>query len=137
MSPAQNRLIVSLPVAERQQLLGVCDRVHLVSAEVLCERGQATKHVYFPVDGFTSLVSQLDAHPGLEVGMVGREGMLGTQLLLGVATVPLHGLVQGPGLAWRITSRAFLRQLKRSPALLRSLLRYVNVLKLQLAAAAG
>jgi len=137
VTAAQNQLIASLPEAERTQLLAACESVHLQVGEVLCERGQLTAHAYFPVDGFISLVSQLEAHPGLEVGMVGREGMLGAQLVLGVTRVPLHALVQGPGLAWRIPRLAFQRLLKRSPGLLRCLLRYVHVLKLQLAAAAG
>jgi CRP-like cAMP-binding protein len=134
---AQNQLIDSLPERERGHLLAACESVTLRLGEALCERGQLTAHVYFPVDGFISLVSQLDAHPGLEVGMVGREGMLGAQLVLGVHVVPLHALVQGPGTAWRIPRVAFLRELRRCPALTRCLLRYVHVLKLQLASAAG
>ncbi len=51
-----------------------------------------------------------EGHAGLEVGMVGREGMLGAQLALGVATVPLRALVQGAGQAWRIGSGAFPRR---------------------------
>ena len=137
MKPAQNQLIDQLPAREREQLLAACDSVPLVAGQVLCERGQDTAYAYFPVQGFVSLVSQLDAHPGLEVGMVGREGMLGTQLVLGVNAVPLHALVQGPGQAWRIPRARFQRLLLDCPALLRCLLRYVHVLKLQLTSAAG
>ena len=51
----------------------------------------------FPTRGFISLVALVDGSPGVEVGMVGREGMLGAQLALGVVTAPLHALVQGAG----------------------------------------
>jgi hypothetical protein len=34
--------------------------------------------------------------------MVGREGMLGSNLALGVEISPLRALVQGAGAAWRI-----------------------------------
>jgi len=41
--------------------------VTLKLAEVLSERGAATRWVYFPTSGFVSLVAQIEAHPGLEV----------------------------------------------------------------------
>lgn len=59
--------------------------------------------------------------------------MLGVQLALGVATAPLHALVQGAGTAWRIGNRAFKAELAASPALQRSMNRYLYVLMAQLA----
>jgi CRP-like cAMP-binding protein len=111
--------------------------VSLVPAEVLCEAGRPTRHVYFPIDGVVSLVAPVDDRPGLEVGMVGREGMVGAQLVLGVATTPLRALVQGAGTAWRIDTAAFRSELAGSAALQRGLDRYLCVLMAQLAAAAG
>jgi CRP-like cAMP-binding protein len=69
--------------------------------------------------------------------MVGREGMLGAQLALGVQAVPLHALVQGTGTAWRIAASPLRRELAGSQALQRSLQRYVYVLMAQLATAAA
>ena len=74
---------------------------------------------------------------GLEVGMVGREGMLGSQLSLGVGAAPLHALVQGPGPAWRLETGAFNAELECSAALRREIGRYVYVLMTQLATSAG
>ena len=105
--------------------------------EVLCEPGKATRHVYFPLEGFISLVVPIDGKPALEVGMVGREGMLGAQLALGVTTVPLHALVQGAGTACRIGTVAFRKQLAQSTAMQRTLNRYLYVMMGQLAASAA
>ena len=126
-----------MPPRQRASLLALCEQVPLTLAEVLYEPGQATRHVYFPTKGFISLVAQLEGSPGLEVGMVGREGMLGAQMALGVAVTPLRALVQGPGMAWRIGAAAFRAELARSPALQRGLNRYLYVLMAQLSASAA
>lgn len=128
-----NLLIAALPEADRRRLLAVSEEVPLALAQVLCEKGEPTSHVYFPTEGFISLVTQVDGHPGLEVGMVGREGMLGTQLALGVDTTPLNALVQGPGNAWRIGASSFVRETRRSAVLRHTLNRYLYVLMAQLA----
>jgi len=68
--------------------------------------------------------------------MVGREGMLGSQLALGVATSPLHAVVQGAGSALRIGRVAFRVELAHSATLRSALGRYVAVLMAQLATSA-
>lgn len=137
LSTAQNHLIELLPRKARLRLLAICEPVELVMAQVLSEVGIPTRYVYFPTEGFISLVTPIKGKPVLEVGMIGREGMLGTQLALGVTAAPLHALVQGPGAAWRIGAVAFRKELARNSALQRGLNRYVYVMMMQLASAAS
>lgn len=132
-----NRLIDRLPRNDRVHLLHACESVELVMSEVLCENGAPTRYAYFPAMGYISLVTPIDGRPALEVGMVGTEGMLGTQLVLGVTTVPLFAIVQGDGRALRITAAAFKRELAHSKALRETLARYVQVTMMQLASSAG
>jgi len=137
LATAENHLIDQLPRAPRKRLLALCEPVQLVLSDVLCEPRSLPPHVYFPTEGFISLVAMIDGSPGVEVGMVGREGMLGAHLALGVTRAPLHAVVQGPGAAWRIGVAAFRAELAVSPALLRSLNRYLYVLMSQLATSAA
>ena len=122
-----------LPRKDRARFIAACEAVPLVLSEVLCEPCKATRHVYFPTSGFVSLLATIEGSPGLEVGMVGREGMLGTQLALGVSTSPLRAIVQGAGMAWRIGASAFRIELAASAALQRGLGQYLFVLTDQLA----
>ena len=133
MPSPSNHLIDLLPRKDRLRFIGACENIELPLEQVLCEPGKPTKYVYFPTDGFISLIAGVKGSPGVEVGMVGREGMLGVQLALGVATAPLHALVQGTGTAWRIGTRAFKAELAASPALQNELHRYLYVLMAQLA----
>lgn len=137
MATAQNHLIELLPGKDRQRLLRLTEQVQLVQSEVLGEAGKPTRHVIFPIDSFISLVTSIGGKPVLEVGMVGREGLLGAQLALGVLSQPLHALVQGPGLAWRVALDAFRQELARNGALKEILGRYVYVLMTQFASAAA
>lgn len=133
----QNHLIETLPRKERQRLLAVCKPRQLVFEEVLSEAGEPIRHVYFPVDGFISLITMLDRKPVLEVGMLGREGMLGAHLALGVLTTPLHALVQGSGSALSISAAVFRKELAASAALRSCIQRYLYVQMMQLAASAA
>ena len=137
MAKAENHLIELLPKADRLRLQACCEPVDLVLGQVLCDRGATIEHVYFPVHGFISLLTGVDDHASLEVGMVGREGMFGAELVLGMLQSPLRALVQGPGAAWRVGSVAFRRELARSNALREGLQRYLRVVLAQMASSAA
>lgn len=137
LPPAENHLIELLPAKDRRRLLGAAELVQLAQSDVLGEAGKPTNFVYFPVDGFISLVTSIDDKPVLEVGMVGREGLLGAQVALRVLTQPLHALVQGSGAARRVPIRAFRSELERCVPLQRVIGRYVYVLMTQLASSAA
>lgn len=128
-----NRLIDNLPRAQRERFLAQCTPEQLVFGEVLCSPGMPAEHVHFPLTGFISLVTAMEGHGPLEVGMIGSEGMLGATLTLGVEAAPMRGVVQGSGTALQMTVAQFHRQLGRSPDLRRTLNGYLYVQLEQLA----
>ena len=132
-----NHLLASLPAKNLEHMLANCESIDLIFADVLCQTGDRIRHVYFPTDSFISLVAPLDGYAGLEVGMIGSEGMFGIGLLLGVDVSPMHALVQGAGPAWRMTAKRFRGELEDTPALQSGLKRYLYVLISQLAQTAA
>jgi CRP-like cAMP-binding protein len=117
MAHAQNQLIQRLPTAARGRLLALCEPFELTLSSELSVSGQPLSHAYFPQTGFVSLVVEVDANPGLEVGMVGRESMLGSELLLGFAPTPWRALVQGAGTSLRIGAQALRDEIDVNPEL--------------------
>jgi CRP-like cAMP-binding protein len=136
-STTGNQLLAGLPQPLRQRLFGRFEPVELRLSEVLCASGKRMPYVYFPTHSLVSLIAPLDGHVGLEVGLVGDEGMVGISLVLGIELAPVDAVVQGAGAAWRMESGALLKELARSPPLRQLLNRYLYVTVTQLAQTAA
>jgi CRP-like cAMP-binding protein len=128
---ATNQLLAGLPDADRRRLLGKFSSIELAAADVLYEPGELIREVYFPTGVSVSLITTLHGQDQLQVGLVGDEGMLGTSLVLGVATAPSLALVQDAGTAWQIDAASFREELELSSALRGRLQRYVYVIMCQ------
>jgi CRP-like cAMP-binding protein len=132
-----NRLLTHLPRNQRVRLQSLCEPVELAIGEVLSSPGERIRHLYFPTQGFISLITSLDSHANLEVGLIGNEGMHGISVILGVEVSPLLAVVQGAGVALRIKVAPFRREFEQSPALQRELKRYLYVMMRQFAQTAA
>ena len=132
-----NHLFRCLSREERNRFLQHCESVNLVFGDILCELDEPIQHVYFPLEGFISLVISMEGHQPLEVGLIGNEGMLGATLALGVTDAPLKAVVQGSGSALRMTAAQFQHELRNSPSMLSTLNRYLYVLVMQLSQTAA
>lgn len=124
----ENRLLAAMPEQDRRQILANCESVELQRGDVISEPGDRIRDVYFPTNSFVSLVTPPADHTGLEVRLVGNEGMIGTPLILGVEVTQIRTFVQGPGPAWRLSSEEFGEKLRQSDALRARLNRYLDVL---------
>ena len=121
-----NSLLAALPRQDYERMRDELEPVNLVYGEVLYEPGERVRHVYFPGDVHVSLLVVLDRSSALEVGLVGREGMIGMPLALGVEECPVRALVQGSGTALRMKAAAFREELARSAPLQREVYRYAH-----------
>jgi CRP-like cAMP-binding protein len=130
--PISNSLLAALPRRDYSRLLPRLEPVDLTFGEVLYEPGQTIRHIYFPTDSLVSLLTIVDHHMALEVGLVGREGMVGIPLALGIDISSIRALVQGSGTAMRMESGAFRRIFSHSASLQQELFRYTHVLMAQI-----
>lgn len=128
-----NNLLEFLPRKESRRLLECCESVNLIFGEILCEANQPFEHVYFPLNSFISRTISVGKHSPLEMGLIGNEGMLGVTLVLGVNSAPMRAIVQGPGVALRMTAKQFRSEMRDNPVLVGTLNRYLYVVMAQLA----
>ena len=122
--PFSNALLDALPREDCDRLLGELEAVTLTAGEVLYEPGERIREVYFPNDAHVSLLIVMADRKALEVGRVGREGMVGIALALGAETSAVRVLVQNSGSALRLKGSAFREAITRSLPLQRELHRY-------------
>jgi CRP-like cAMP-binding protein len=134
---SENLLIDRLPRRERLRLLNLSETVTLRSGDVLCKPGDRIGHMYFPLDSIVSLAATLTGSQMLGIGMVGREGVLGSQLALGLTAAPVHAVVQGAGTALRVQAGPLRRELAQGNSLHRALCRHLYVLMTQFATTAA
>ena len=123
-SAVHNQLLAALPPAALERLVPNFCRVALPSRQGLYHPDMPIEAVYFPETGMISLVANMDDGMQAEVGVVGREGLLGVPLLLGVDTSFVEATVQVPGAALRMGAREFRHELEVNAPFRALLLRY-------------
>jgi CRP-like cAMP-binding protein len=125
-APASH-LLAALPPWEYQRLRPLLEDVPLPAGAVLYETGQPIRHVHFPTAGVLSLLSSPQGRgEGIEVGVVGREGMAGLPVFLGARTAPTRCVVQVTGAAVRMRADHFRTRVHRDGALHGLLLHYTH-----------
>lgn len=133
----RNRLLASLPAAELAQLLPSLEPVELVQRQVVFAPGERIEFVVFPESGWLSHLITLEDGDVGEVGLVGREGMVGVSLLFGDDQTLAEIIVQAQGTALRLRAETFYDALDTVPTLRRRLLRYALALQTQIAQTAA
>lgn len=125
-APPLNSLLAALPKDEYRRLLPNLELVPLIFGDVIYQVGDLIRHVYFPTAGILSLLAAAEERATLEVGMVGREGMVGLPIFMGVRTSRDCAVVQGEGAAMRMKATAFRKECTNGGSLPRLLSRYTH-----------
>ena len=125
-APPLNRILAALPKDEYRRLLPNLELVPLIFGEVIYKAGDLIRHVYFPTGGILSLLAAAEERATLEVGIVGREGMVGLPVFMGVKTSRDCAVVQGAGAALRMKATVFRRECTNGGSLPVYLRRYTH-----------
>lgn len=112
--------------------------VPLKLGQTLYKSGDVIKHVYFPASGLVSLVRHTKEKVTIEVGVIGKDGMVGIPVLLGDDIAFEEAIVQMAGDGMRMSARALKDEFAKSPSPLQSqLLSFMRRLMKQVAQTAA
>ena len=122
----RNRILSRLSAADFALISPHLEAVDLPVPRQLERGNKAIVDVYFPDSGFASVVANGHGMRGLEVGLIGREGMTGTSIILGADRSPNETFMQLSGDGWRIAAGDLRRATQKSTTLFGALLLYAH-----------
>ena len=133
----QNQLLGRLAPEQLNRLLPSLERVDLPQKQVLQHRRGRAEFAYFPESSVVSFVVVLEDGGTVEVGMVGKEGMVGIGMLLGDQLAAHDAMVQVAGSGLRIARQRLEQAIQSDRKLQMRLLNYVHAFQFQLAQTAA
>src|SRR5882724_4836055 len=107
----RNRLLNALLSSEYQRLLPHLHQVELSLGQVVYAADTEIEYVYFPENAVVSLLSTTESGSTSEVGLIGREGMVGLTIFLAGFITPDQALVQLSGTAMRMKAAVLKKEL--------------------------
>jgi CRP-like cAMP-binding protein len=128
-----NDILSSLPADETELIKPHLEEIELSYHSILHEAGEALPFTYFLSEGLASLVVVTSDGKSVEVAIAGREGMVGTPVIVGIGYGPYRVVMQIAGRALRIKAETLVEILENSPVLASRLHRYVLIQGLQIA----
>jgi CRP-like cAMP-binding protein len=128
-----NRLLRALSARDFGRLQPHLTHMKVARGDVIIEPDEPIEHVDFPEQGIASIVTATPVeNMRLEVGLYGRDGMSGTELVLGGDRTPHEHFYQVGGSTLRIGADELMGAVRQSPSCHALLLRYVQAFQVQL-----
>jgi CRP-like cAMP-binding protein len=118
-----NHILAHLSLPAIGELVPHLQPITLEIRQDIYRPNEAMQYIYFIEVGMVSVVSTMEDGRSIEVGTIGKEGMVGATLLMGVDNVPYHYFVQIAGRAYRVKASAFVQAAEKNSELRRAALR--------------
>ncbi len=112
----RNKILGLLPSSELETVLSRSEIVTIRSKEVVWQRDERIKSVYFPEDCVISLVTEMDDGDSVEAMTVGSDGFAGMAVFHGAPSSRLKAIGQISGAARRIPAEDFIKLVRECEA---------------------
>jgi CRP-like cAMP-binding protein len=117
--------------ADYDRIRPLLELVEVRRGAILQDFDTTPEHAFFIESGVASLQARTERDDPVEVGLVGRMGMIGAPVVLRSRDAPVRAVMQVPGESLRIRADALGAAVARSALLLDLLLGYMQALTVQ------
>ena len=125
----QNQILAGLDNTDHQHLFSRLERVSLSLGELVYQANDFINYVYFPETAVFSMLATMEDGRTVEVGPVGKEGLVGLRVALGAETTPDRVIIHMAGNALRLKASVLKAELAAGrAALLHNILSYTRML---------
>jgi CRP-like cAMP-binding protein len=131
-NPIHNEILLALPTSESDLLLPKLEFLQMKSRQLFHEAGQSIKSVYFVNSGLASVLSVMSDGRSVEVGLIGKEGFVGLEIVAGFRRSSARLVAQTDSTAFRLDGGALEGILPSCPQLNRELQRFSQTCVVQL-----
>ena len=127
--PPKNQLLAALPSDVLDRIDHTLEVVPLTLKEFVHKPGERIRDVYFPANGFISIITVLNDRSMVEVATVGREGFVGVSAVLSGDPGPSAAMVQADiQTCYRMPADVFREEIDRRNAFHHLMTRYAQAL---------
>ncbi len=130
-APSDNTLLSALPIDEISRMFRGLDVMQVNLGDVLYEPGDPIRNLYFPNDCLVALLAVTRENMTLEVGLVGRDGVVGNSAAPNNGISQVRAIVQRSGTATRLSVAHMKEGLPHYVSLQRALNKNTQLLLLQ------
>ena len=133
----RNLLLLNLSPEARKAILNVSENVHLGLRDNCIEPLKPIEYVDFPEMGVISVLTPMEDGTLVEIANIGKEGMVGVSVVMGVMSISEIAFCQVEGSTLRVKTSDFLPLVKKYPEIASMCQRYAITLFDQVARNAG
>jgi CRP-like cAMP-binding protein len=126
-----NLILFALPRQECDRLFPSLEFVRLNLHHVMHEAGEVMRSAYFLNNGLGSVLTVMPDGKSVEVGLIGKEGFVGSAVVFGFKTTSLRVVVQADATAYRVDVPTLRKILPECPELEKQLQRFAMFLGMQ------
>lgn len=126
-----NRILKALPDESFERIRPHLEKVELEPGQILFRPEERIEYVYFPNYAMVSVLASTISGQCAEAGVIGNEGIVGMEVLMGTDNTLNENVIQLPNGALRMPTAAIREEFKRNEALHDLILQFMRLFMLQ------
>jgi CRP-like cAMP-binding protein len=127
----KNHILSNLTTDEAQRIGPHLEQIEAKLGDVLVNSGDTIDFLFFPDGSMASIVGVTARGGSAEIGIVGKEGLIGAEVFLGAERMPNHVSIQMPDGGFKLPAAIALREFEMGGSFQKNVLKFFYKLLVQ------